>query len=248
MSVRILVGDALEAVTTLPPASVDCIITDPPYGETSLAWDRWIENWPQVMFDVLKPSGTMWVFGSQRMFLDRIADFAGWHLAQDVVWEKHNGSGLHNDRFRRVHELALQFYPKLARWSAIYREPQYTNDATQRTVRKKERPAHWHGRTGKTVYTSEDGGPRLMRSVMYHRSEHHSAIHPTQKPLGIIEPLLLYSCPPGGTVLDPFAGSGSIGLCAKIHQRNAILIEIDPKFVAAAEARIRDDAPLLAGL
>ena len=249
MGIEVITGDALEAVTTLPPASVDCIITDPPYGETSLAWDRWIENWPQAMFDVLKPSGSMWVFGSQRMFLDRIAEFAGWHFAQDIVWEKHNGSGLHSDRFRRVHELALHFYPKRSKWSEIYREPQFTLDAmSKRVVRKKGRPAHWHGSTGESLYTTKDGGPRLMRSVIYHRSEHHSAVHPTQKPLGILEPLLRYSCPPGGTVLDPFAGSGSTGLIAKIHNRNAILIEIDPKFVSATEARIRDDAPLLAGL
>ncbi|MCO4245795.1 site-specific DNA-methyltransferase, partial [Acidovorax facilis] len=52
----------------------------------------------------------MWCFGSTRMFMERAADFEGWHLSQDIVWEKHNGSNAFADRFRRIHELALHFY------------------------------------------------------------------------------------------------------------------------------------------
>jgi site-specific DNA-methyltransferase (adenine-specific) len=178
--------------------------------------------------------------------VERAADFIEWKIAQDVVWEKHNGTGLFNDRFRRVHEFAVQFYPSEIPWSQIYKKPIFTNDATARTVRKKARPAHWIGATGDTVYRSEDGGPRLMRSVMFARSEHGKAIHPTQKPVSCILPLIEYSCPPKGTILDPFAGSGSTGLAAKQLDRNAILFEIDPEYVTLAEKRIREDAPLFA--
>ena len=85
-----------------------------------------------------------------------------------------------------------------------------------------------------------------MRSVQYVRSEHRRAQHPTQKPLAIIAPLLRYACPIGGRVLDPFAGSGSVGVCAKQEGMDATMIEISADYCAIADARIRDDVPLFA--
>ena len=244
MTVRIIDGDCREVLALMPDASFDCILTDPPYGETSLEWDRWVVGWPMMLRRLLRPSGSMWVFGSQRMFFDHVAEFAGWKLAQDVIWEKHNGSGFHADRFKRVHECALQFYRDDAPWEGVYKAPQYTNDATARTVRRKKRPAHM-GDIGAAAYASEDGGPRLVRSVIFVRSEHGRAVHPTQKPVGIVEPLLLYSCPVGGHVLDPFAGSGTTGVVAARHGMQATLIEADKRFSALIEHRLSDDAPLL---
>lgn len=246
MSIEVITGDCRDVLARFPDASFDCILTDPPYGETSLEWDRWVPDWPKMLRRLLKPTGSMWVFGSQRMFFDHVGEFSGWKLAQDIVWEKHNGSGLFADRFRRVHEHALHFYRDDALWSDVFKAPQFTNDATARTVRKKSRPAQWIGATGDSVYRSEDGGPKLMRSVIYVRSEHGRAEHPTQKPIGIVEPLLLYSCPPGGRVLDPFAGSGTTGLVAKRHGIDAVLVEGKPEFAALIDRRIRDDAPLFA--
>ena len=246
MTVRIIVGDAMERLGDLPDESVDCIITDPPYAVTSLAWDRWVPGWSAELIRLLKPHGSMWVFGSMRVFLKHIGEFDGWHFVQDVIWEKHNGTGLFNDRFRRVHEMALHFRPEGRLWRDIYKEAQTTNDAVAKTIRKKARPAHWIGATGDTVYRSEDGGPRLMRSVIFARSEHGRAVHPTQKPLAIIEPLLRYSCPVGGVVLDPFAGSGSVGVVAARNDRNAVLIEISQEYAELAQRRIDDDAGLFA--
>lgn len=96
------------------------------------------------------------------------------------------------------------FVPDAAR-AAI--DPQTTPDATARTVRSKRRPAHT-GHIDRTPYISVDGGPRLMTSVLFVPSAHGTALHPTEKPVGILDPLIRYGCPPGGTVLDPFAGSG----------------------------------------
>lgn len=245
MTFTVINADMREALAQMPDQSVDCIVTDPPYGETSLRWDKRVPGWPSFVRRVLKPTGSMWVFGSLRMFMETASDFEGWRQSHDVVWEKHNGTGLFNDRFRRVHEIAVHFYRDDAPWASVYKNPQFTNDARARTVRKKGRPAQWIGATGETIYRSEDGGPRLMRSVQFVRSEHGVAEHPTQKPVGIIEPLLLYACPPGGTVLDPFAGSGTTGLVALRHGMNAILIEGNPAFAALCQSRFDADAPLL---
>jgi len=164
------------------------------------------------------------------MFVTHWTEFDDWRYSHEVVWEKQNGTGLFNDRFRRVHELALHFYPKTSKWRDVFKAPQFTNDATARTVRKKGRLAQWIGATGETVYRSEDGGPRLMRSVQFVRNEHGRAVHPTQKPREIIVPLLEYACPPGGAILDPFAGSGAIGRAAESLGRSATVVEADPEY------------------
>lgn len=211
----------------------DAVVTDPPYGDTSLAWDTWPTGWVEAVSAI--PS--VWCFGSMRMFLDRAHEFTdnGYRYGQEIVWEKHNGSGFHADRFKRVHEFAVHFYR--GQWSEVHHEPQYTNDARKRTVRRKERPTHT-GEIADSTYTSVDGGPRLMRSVMQVRSMHGRALHPTQKPLGILTPLIRYSCPPGGTVLDPFSGSGSTLAAAAHEGRKAIGIEVDERYCEITAQRL----------
>ena len=227
-----------EVVRHLPDECVDLILTDPPYGETSLGWDRWVSGWPGQVRRLLKKSGSMWVFGSTGMFMRRAYEFEGYKNSHDIIWEKQNGSGLFNDRFRRVHESALHFYRSDVKWRDVYKKPQYTFDATARTVRKKGRPAQWIGATGETIYKSQDGGPRLARSVQYVRNMHGRSQHPTQKPVKLLEPLLLYACPPGGIVLDPFMGSGSTGVVAKKHGMCFIGCEISEKYFRVARERV----------
>ncbi|MBQ0916971.1 site-specific DNA-methyltransferase [Hydrogenophaga aromaticivorans] len=225
-------GDAMGLLPLMP--SVDAIVTDPPYGETSLAWDKWPEGWPDVAALV---APQIWCFGSMRMFMAKGDQFqsSGWKLAQDIIWEKHNGSGSANDRFRRLHELALHFYR--GSWADVFKEPQVTNDATARTLRRKARPAHW-GDIGAASYASEDGGPKLMGSVIYARSCHGYAVNETQKPEAIVAPLIRYSVPPGGVLIDPFAGSGTMGVVARKTGRKAILIESRETQCQAIAARL----------
>lgn len=230
--IAIYLGDCREVLPTLD-LTPDATVTDPPYGETSLGWDERVDGWLDL------PLGrSLWCFGSLRSFMAEAAAFAGagWHMSQEIVWEKHNGSGMASDRFRRVHELAAHFYR--GPWADVYKEPQFTNDATPRVVRRKALPPQWQGARGASTYRSEDGGPRLMRSVIRERSEHHAALHPTQKPIGILVPLIAYSCPPGGVVLDPFAGSGSTLVAAKQLGCRAVGIEIEERFCEMAAQRL----------
>lgn len=236
-------GKADELLRDLPPESIDCVIADPPYGVTNFKWDQWPgEMWITQARRVLKPHGTLWVFGSMRTFMKYAYAFdRGWRTAQEIVWEKQNGTNFHNDRFRRVHEIVVQFYPKGRKWAEIYTDPQFTQDATRRTIRKKPRPSQWLGRTAKvSTYISEDGGPRMMRSVIRMRNEHGRSLHPTQKPISLVQHLVRYSCPPGGIVLDPFAGSGTTGLAALNEGRRAVLIEQEAEFAEIARRRIRE--------
>ena len=80
-----------------------------------------------------------------------------------------------------------------------------------------------------------------MRSVIYCRSMHGRALHPTEKPAGILEPLIAYGCPPGGTVFDPMAGSGATGAAAKAIGRRSVLIEADERYCEIAARRLAQD-------
>lgn len=214
-------GNALEIMPALGP--VDAIITDPPYGATKLPWDRWPDanpSWPTVATNL---SDQLWCFGSFRMFWDHAEDFTDWTLAQDIVWEKHNGSNSAADRFRRVHELAVHFYQ--GEWGSLYKAMQVTPDSTARRVHRKSRTPQW-GDLGAHTYETMDGGPRQMTSVIYARGCHGYAVNETQKPEAIVAPLVAFSVPPGGTVLDPFAGSGTTLAVARKTGRRSIGIEI----------------------
>ena len=237
--VTLYLGDCREVLPQLD-LQADCIVTDPPYGETSLAWDRWPDGWPTI---VAAHTRSMWCFGSLRMFLDRRDEFAGWKMSQDIVWEKHNGSGFHDDRFKRVHENAVHWYQ--GDWATIHHETPTTADAVRKVVRRKERPPQM-GAIERGHYVSEDGGPRLMRSVLAVRSTHGYALHPTQKPQGILDPLVSYACPPGGLGLDPMAGSGSTLVALRGSGRRGVGIEVSERYCEVAARRL-DQASLFAG-
>lgn len=225
-------GDCREFV----PPSDALTLADPPYQQTSLEWDRWPDGWVDAL-----TGSAFWCFGSLRMFMERAAEFSRWQLSQDVIWEKHNGSNSSADWFRRVHEQAAFFYR--GSWDDIYTAVVTTPDAVRKQVRRKRRPPHW-GDIGEYVYESHDGGPRQMRSVIYTRSCHGYAKHPTQKPTALLQPLIEYGCPPSGTVYVPFVGSGAELETARFLGRKAIGVEIQERWCEAAALRLSSGLPL----
>lgn len=228
-------GDCREVWPALA-VEPDLVIADPPYGETSLTWDRWPDGWVSLAADY---AASMWCFGSMRMFLNHYAEFDPYfNLSQDVVWEKQNGTGFASDRFRRVHEFALHFYR--GGWNLIHHETPRVEVGIRepgRTIKQgRDHAGHW-GKISEGSWV--DDGTRLARSVikapnMWRRG----AIHPTEKSLEILEPLIEYACPPGGLVLDPFAGSGSTAAYARSTGRRSILIESNEKYCDAIAVRL----------
>lgn len=230
--VQLFHGDMREVVPALG-LQADLVLADPPYSETSLAWDRWPDGWPTIAAAV---ASSLWCFGSMRMFLERVSEFADWKLSQDVVWEKPTGTGLAADRFRRVHEHATHWYR--GDWATCHHNAvreQWHGQNNGRRSKGASKGAHL-GEAGNRAYT--DDGTRLVRSVLRVANLRQRSIHPTEKPLGILAPLIEYACPSGGLVLDPFAGSGSTLDAARQSGRRAIGIEADERYCEAAARRL----------
>lgn len=206
------------------------VLTDPPYGETSLKWDRWPTGWPALI-----PGRSMWCFGSMRMFLDHRDEYlaGGWKLSHDVVWEKHRPSTVVTDRFARIHEHALHWYR--GSWGDIHHDtPKVAHHGPKvATARRSAVDPNIRGAIGSSVW--EDDGtrwhPTVIRSRNMHRKE---AINATEKPGGLVELLVGYGCPPGGLILDPFAGGCSTLVAARNSGRRAIGIELREEQCAKA--------------
>ena len=220
-TVELYHGDFREVVPDLQYA-FDLVIADPPYGETSHDWDIWPTGWPAFIADYTQ---AMWCFGSFRTLTDHAVEiWPYWNLSQDFVWEKHNGTGFATDRFKRVHELAVHCYR--GSWGEIYHDTPRVPATAKRggpggMLHRYKQIAH----TGQIAESSyADDGLRLARSVAKHPSV-RGGIHPTEKPVRILEDFIHYGCPLTGVVLDPFAGSGSTLEAARRLGRRAIGVE-----------------------
>lgn len=243
---QLYLGDMREILPALE-VQADLVVADPPFGETSLDWDRWPTGWLKV---AAAHSNSLWCFGSQRMFFDHLDEFrADWTFSQDVighqddgqpvtgdvnvVWEKRNGTGFARDRFKRVHEHALFWYR--GPWKAQQQSVplvDYVGPDKHARARYDDRAAH---AGAIKAITYRDDGTRLMRSVIKAKSV-RGGINETEKPLPILEPLIHYACPPGGLIVDPMAGSCSTLEAARLMGHPAIAIE---KRESQCEAAVR---------
>jgi DNA modification methylase len=173
----------------------------------------------------------------------------GWYLRSDIIWAKPNPMPESvTDRPTRAHEYIF-LLTKNARYF-------FDSDAIRET--DSGRPSgNGFVREHRLIYQNGDGsgrgqeeewtpgGGRNKRSVWTVTTQPYPDAHFATFPPKLVEPCILAGSRPDDTVLDPFCGSGTVGLVALRHDRSFIGIELNPDYCEMARNRIRDDAPLL---
>jgi site-specific DNA-methyltransferase (adenine-specific) len=222
-------ADCLEAMRDIPDGSVDMVLTDPPYGTTSCKWDSVIPfapMWEQLK-RITKPNGAIVLTASQpftsALIMSNVKMFKYcW------VWHKRTSANVGAARFQplKTHEDIVVFGGK-------YRPQMVTGKERMRGGKAANGKAN--GSLPPVYYKSDQYYPA---SVLDFKTER--GLHPTQKPVALMEYLIRTYTNEGETVLDFTMGSGTTGVAAKNLGRAFIGIEMDADYFALASKRIAD--------
>jgi len=237
--VKLMQGDCLEKMNEIPDGTVDMILTDPPYGTTACKWDSVIPlepMWAQLK-RVIKPNGAIVMTASQP-FTSVLTCSNLPMFKQALVWEKTTATGHLNSKkmHMRAHEDMLLFYNALPTYN-----PQKTHGHPRKTANNVDR-----GKLQSDVYGDEKGvtsyssTSRFPRSVIKTSTDKQkSKLHPTQKPVSLMEYLIKTYTNEGETVLDFTMGSGTTGVACVNLGREFIGIELDEGYFNVASERIK---------
>jgi site-specific DNA-methyltransferase (adenine-specific) len=247
--------DFFEGIARVHDASVDLVIADPPYGlgkdygndSDRLNGEAYLEfsrRWIDAILPKLKPTGSLYVFLTWQ-HSPEVFSYLKTHLlmVNEIIWDRKVPSmGGSTRKFSSVHDTIGLF--------AKSRDYYFDVDS----VRIPYDPETKRART-RSIFVGKKWlevgcNPKDLWSVTrLHRQDPERADHPTQKPLEIIERMVLASAPPDGRVLDPFMGSGTTGVAAVKHGRRFTGFEINPGYFATARLRVKglDEEPARTG-
>jgi DNA modification methylase len=248
-------GDCLDVLRTLPDASVDAVVTDPPYAQTNESYDSAIACNPEVWREccrVARPNAALVSFAGSPTY-HRIAsaiEAGGWRVRQMWGWIYRNGfmtSAWPKEGFDR---LAPAMDPICyATRGKVLLDVEREGDKGWSRRRDENEPCSWSGRSGQRAPSGTGRWPRTIVAEPeipgfdYFTLNPNSPSlrgekvgHPNQKPLALMEWII--SKLPGRLILDPFAGSGTTLLAATGAGMDAIGIERDPEYHAIARRRI----------
>ena len=250
---RLIEGDSLELLERFPAASVDLVFADPPYnlsnGGTTCqsgkrvavhkgAWDAsrgvasdhaFHTRWLAACRRVLKPSGTLWVSGTQHVIfsLGFAMQELGYHLLNTVTWFKPNASP----------NLACRFFThstEILVWAAPER-----GKKLEHTFHYPQMKAENGGKQMRDLWElTDDGAGLTWKLPVPGKGEKSEGRHPTQKPMALLDRIISASSSPGDLVLDPFNGSGTTGVMALARGRRYVGIDSDPGYLDLTMRRL----------
>ena len=241
--------DFFGGVGRIADASVDLVIADPPYGlgkdygndsdrrygEDYLAFSR---RWIDAVLPKLKASGSLYVFLTWQHAPEVFSYLKTRMLmVNEIIWDRRVPSmGGSTRKFSSVHDnigffaASRDYYFDLDRIRIPY--DAQTKKARSRSI--------FVGKKWLEIgYNPKD----VWSVARLHRQDAEREDHPTQKPLAIIERMLLASSPPGGLVLDPFMGSGTAAAAAAVHGRRFVGFELNGDYLAIARERVAAAIP-----
>ena len=235
-------GDCLELMKNIPDGSIDCVITDPPYGTTSCKWDACIPfepMWEQLK-RVTKKNGAIVLFGSQpftsALVMSNVKDFK-----QLQVWDKCMPVGFLNAKKKILsrHEDIVVFSP--APFGHFTYNPQMRKGKMRNKTPKRAADTV-EGRAYNTVTHKGDNfnDQYYPTSILELSNAHQTGkVHPTQKPVALMEYLIKTYSNEWEMILDFTAGSGSTGVAAKNLNRQFILIEKEKEYYDICVERLK---------
>ena len=236
-------GDCLEVMKQIPDNSVDVIICDPPFGTTPLLWDSIIpfdKLWEQFN-RITKQTSPVVIFG-QEPFSSYVRMSNIKQYRYDWYWEKERLTNVFQVKKRpgKTVESIMVFY----REQCIYNPQKHEHEGlpVKNKVKKGCRFSITQAGYDSTVKPLEyiDDGTRHPTQVLrINRDNPRQRLHPTQKPVSLLEYLINTYSNEGMTILDPTMGSGSTGIACLNTNRNFIGIELDDGYYNVAEQRIR---------
>ena len=236
-------GDCLEVLPTFPPASVEAIITDLPYGTTACEWDSIIpldEMWKQVK-RVLKVNG-VFVTTSAQPFTSALVMSEPNYYRYEWMWRKNTPSGFAYAKYQplRYHENILVF----GNGSETYNQQETRRSSNGSASRLKYKLKNYSSMSRHTpmedITKYHNPESKSPESVLEIDTEPNSLgkYHETQKPVALYEYLIRTYTNAGETVLDICMGSGTTGVAAIQTGRNFIGIEKEQKYFEIASRRI----------
>lgn len=237
-------GDCLEIMKVIDDKSIDAIITDPPYGTTACKWDSVIDfdlMWEQLN-RIIKPNGAIVLFGSEP-FSSTLRTSNIKNYKYDWIWDKKRCTGFLNAKKQplRNNEIISIFYKK----QPTYNPQPYKKNTIGNLGKSKKHQTDNYGKYNQVDNDNSNkfGYPRTIINqipVINNLSKDKSGLHPTQKPVALLEYLIKTYTNENETVLDFTMGSGTTGIACKNLNRNFIGIELDNKYFEIAEKRIKE--------
>jgi len=237
-------GDCLEVMKDIPDASVDAIITDPPYGTTECKWDSVIDfelMWEQLN-RIIKPNGAIVLFGnepfSSALRMSNIKNYK-----YDWVWDKNKPTGMLNAKRQplRRFENVMVFYKKQCTYNPQKTiNPKGIEKRSLYSYNRENEGGETTGEIKKGGVSSDYEADKLLPVNIQVFKKPNKPKHPTQKPVELMEYLIKTYTNENETVLDFTMGSGSTGVAAKNLNRSFIGIEQDQKYYNIAEQRIKE--------
>ena len=231
--IKLIQGNCLEKLKDIETKSVDLILTDPPYGTTQCKWDSIIPfdlMWKELK-RIIKDNGCIALFGiepfSSALRMSNIKNFK-----YDWIWNKKNISNPLIAKYQplRQHEIITIFYNKSCNYYPIKTDLDIERDWKQYSK------TDLHGKVKVDVSGKTKG--KYPKSIIEFSNAVRRKLHPTQKPVALLEYLIKTYTNENDTVLDFTMGSGSTGVAAKNLNRDFIGIELDPSYFKIAEDRI----------
>jgi DNA modification methylase len=235
-------GDCLELMPKhIDNKSIDMIFCDLPYGTTQCKWDSVIDL-PKLWSEyerVIKDNGAIVLFAAQP-FTSALVMSNPKLFKYDWTWQKPKGTGHLNAKKQpmRDKEDVLVFYKKQCTYNPqwTWGEP-YTNLKSGKTAKPSTAEVSGKYMNG-AEYRNGSDGRRYPKQVQQFGVVERGTLHPTQKPLSLIEYMVKTYTNEGNLILDNTCGSGTTGLGAKNLNRNYIMMEQDAKYFEIAKARV----------